>query len=182
MTKKIYEDDPLARVSKARLERLRAVEELYLNGYKAREIYNLLSSRERGTYDVTYGTIRNDIVMVRKLWGHDIQNGGLEGRERYLASLKAMRRKVMTGWLEEGPDGRKRRAGRDYRLAHQIDKEIARIEGVEIASDTHKIHLDITAARSFMDKVMEAIFEEIDDPELQARIVAKLEASGAGGE
>lgn len=162
--------------SVSRLKRLRAIEELYLNGYCAREIHGLIGEQ----YGVGYGTVRNDIVAIRSVWNDDsVNRDTLEGKDRYLASLRSMRRRVMKGWQEPGKDGRMRIVGRDYKLAHSIDKEIARLSGVRLASDEHTIHLDIEAARQFMEQVMSIVFTHVADNAVRERIVADLEALGA---
>ena len=161
--------------SATRLKRLRAIEELYLNGYCAREIHRLLGEQ----YKVGYGTLRNDIVAIRKVWSDDTGNrDALEGKDRYLASLRSMRRRVMKGWEEPSRSGRMRIVGRDYKLAHQIDKEIARISGVRLASDEHTIHLDIEEARQYMQSVMEVVFKHVEDAAVREAIVADIEVLG----
>lgn len=166
------------KVTQSRLQRLRAVEEMYLGGYCAIEIFELIGE----TYGVTRGTIRNDISAIRKIWGEDLSNRDrLEGQQRYMASLRSMRRRALKGWTEVDAQGATKIRGRDYKLAHQLDKEIARLSGVELASDTKKVHVDIQAAREFMDRVMEIIFGVVTDREQQEAIIKALEADGEGG-
>lgn len=160
-----------------RRKRLRAVEELYLNGYCAKEIHDLIGEQ----FDVTYGTLRNDISAIRKMWGDDTEHREtLEGKDRYLASLRSMRRRVMSGWEEKDSTGRRKIVGRDYKLAHSIDKEIARLSGVRLANEEHTIHLTIEKARSFIDEVMSVVFKHVVDDETQHKIIADLEKLGVG--
>lgn len=157
----------------AKLKRLRAVEELYLNGYCAKEIHDLLLD----SYGVTYGTIRNDIANVRRMWTDDLSHrDGLEGKDRYLASLRQLRRKTMQGWRETDATGRIVIKGRNYREAHNLDKEIARLSGVRLASDEHNIHVTVKAAREFIERVMEVVLEHVKDAETAESIVQALEA------
>lgn len=154
-------------------QRLRAVEELYLAGYGPQEIHDLIGE----SYGVTYGTLRNDIVRIRAAWGSDIDaSTEFEGRHRYLAALRQLRRKVMSGWEE---DGKKR--GRDYALAYRIDQDIARLSGVRLKGDERTIHLDVQAARGFIDRLLEEVFAVVKDPALCEEIVARLERVAADG-
>lgn len=167
------ENQPRFRAPK--LRRLRAIEELYLNGYCAQEIYTLLKT----SYPVTYGTIRNDIVDLRKIWKMDTSNRDmLEGKDRYLASLRAIRRKVMDGWQEPVFGGGTKVVGRDFKQAHRLDKEIARLSGVTLASDMHSIHLSIQAAKDYVKTVMDVVMKHVEDPDIQRAIVEDLEAIG----
>lgn len=156
-------------------KRLRAIEELYLAGYCAKEIFDLLGEQ----YDVTYGTVRNDIVNIRKMWGEDIDHQDrLEGSRRYLAALRQIRRKAMAGYQEHDAQGRVVTRGRSFKLAHEMDKEIARLSGVRLKSDEHTIHLDIEAAREYMDKVLAVVFEHVTDSATRDAIVAGIELLG----
>lgn len=150
--------------------RRHAVEDLYLNGVKAQEIHDRLGQ----TFGVTYGTIRNDIVAVRKAWRDQLKEmSTLEGPEEYVARLTQMRRAAYTGWEEDGKDGRKRIVGRDFRLVHQIDKELAKLQGVDI-KDGASVTVNIQSVRAFMDKIMKRIFTVVTDPTMQDEIVAIL--------
>ena len=150
------------------LVRLRAIEELYLAGYGPHEIYNLLKAQ----YPVTYGTYRNSIVTIRKAWGADIDaQNKLEGGHRYLASLRQLRRKALVGYKEED-----KIKGRDLRLVHQLDQEIARLAGVRLKADEHTIHVDVQAARQFMEAVMAAVFEVVKSPQMREDILARVQA------
>jgi len=67
---------PAQQLSKRK--RLRAVEELYRNGYKALEIWELIGE----TYHVSRGTIRYDITEIRKAWGKELDGKSeLEGKD-----------------------------------------------------------------------------------------------------
>lgn len=156
-------------------KRLRAVEELYLAGYGPQEIHDLIGE----AYRVTYGTVRNDIVAIRSTWTADTDaRDELEGKQRYLAALRQLRRKVMSGWDEDG-----KTKGRDYALAYRIDQDIARLSGVRLKSDERTLHLDIQAARGFIDRLIAVVFEVVGDEALCEQIVARLEqvAADSGG-
>lgn len=158
---------------------MREVEELYINGYCAKEIHDLIGAR----HDVTAGTVRNDIVAIRKMWGDDLQHqDSVEGKRRYLASLRSVRRKAMSGHKELSIRGDVRIKGRDYKLAHEIDKEIARVSGVTLASDSRTIHLSIEEARAYMDEVMRIVMLRVTDIETQQKIIADLEALDSGNQ
>lgn len=152
--------------------RLRVVEELYISGYGPKDIHEKIKKK----FPVRYGTLRNDIVDIRKAWAADLDGlNVLEGKHRYFAAMQQVRRKAMDGW-EEG-DAIK---GRDYKLAHTIDQEIARLSGVRLKSDEKTIHLDIQEAKGFIEKVMEVVFEVVEDPDLCETIVKRLEELAVG--
>ena len=100
----------------------------------------------------------------------DAQNE-LEGSHRYLASLRQLRRKAITGWDENG-----KTKGKDLRLVHQLDQEIARLAGVRLKADEHTIHVDVQAARQFMEAVMAAVFEVVKSPQMREDILARVQA------
>jgi hypothetical protein len=157
----------------AKRKRLKVVEELMLNGYRTGEIYDLIGEQ----YNVSYKTIRMDIVEINKAHNSEITKlNELEGRSKYLASLKQVRRKAMSGWNEEDSSGVSRVRGRDYKLAHQIDQEIARLSGVALKQDEKTINLNITAARNEMEKIMGAVFSVVTDKEIQDLIIKEIEA------
>lgn len=152
-----------------RRKRLRLVEELILNGFKTREIFDMVGTQ----YGVTYGTIRNDVVHVRKAHKDEINSQSeLKGREVYLASILQLRRKSLTGWPEVDRFGTSRIKGRDFKLAHELDKEIARLSGVNIKSDEKTVHLTVEKARSYLDSIMQVVFDNVQDEATRARIVA----------
>jgi len=143
-------------------KRLRLVEELYLAGNGPTEIHAKVFDQ----YPVTYQTIRNDITKVRKAWGADLDaQNRLEGRHRYLASLRQLRRKALIG----GPKGP------DFRLVHQLDQEVARLSGVNLKVDDKTIKLDIEAARGFMEKVMAVVFEVVTDSDQREDLLDRLD-------
>ena len=149
----------------SRRVRLREIEQLMLNGYKAQEIFDILGNA-RG---VTYGTIRNDISAIYAARREEIAEvTELEGRGGYLARLQAVRRSAV--------------AEKDLRLVHQLDKEIARLSGVEV-DPKHRMQVSVDGAKAFMQKVMERIFLVVTDQDQQDRIQAILEdaASEDGG-
>jgi hypothetical protein len=158
------------KAQRARYLRQREVEELYINGYSAAEIHTLLEDR----FTVAQGTIRNDIVAIRKRWGHDIEPPEIEGaKEKYLASLKSMRRKSLRGWKEVTLSGDRVR-GRDFKLAFEIDKEIARITGVELRSDTKTVHLTMERARGYLEKALAIVWSHVGDELIREAILADL--------
>lgn len=156
--------------------RLRAVEEMYLNGYCASEIHDLIGTQ----FAITYGTVRNDIVKIRKMWREDnTEQDEDTGKDRYLAALRQLRRRALSGFEEEHATVGgviKRTVGRDPRLAHGIDKEIAMLSGVRLASNERTIHLSIEEARKFIGKVMEIVMRRVPDAETQSLIIKDLEA------
>jgi len=157
----------------AKRKRLRVVEELMLNGYQTGEISDLIGSQ----YNVSYKTIRMDIVEINKAHRADITAlTELEGRRRYLASLRQMRRKALSGWNEEDSSGVVRVRGRDFKLAHQLDQEIAKLSGVALKHDEKTINLNITAARNEMERIMAAVFSIITDPSIQDLIIKAIES------
>lgn len=162
-------------------KRLRVVEELYLNGYGAQEIHDLIGNQ----YDVTYGTVRNDIVKVRKAHRDAIdESTQLSAMETYRASLLQIRRKSLSGWEEIGADGVTRIRGRDFRVALKCDEELALLGGVNLRDKTRRVEVDVEAVQAHTGGVMEIVFaciedEDIDRGDLKDAIVAALdEAAG----
>lgn len=148
-----------------RQKRLREVEKLYLDNYTALEIWNLLGKKHR----VTYQTIRQDICDIRKAWADDNDElNQLEGSQRYLAATHHTRRLAISGKFP------------DLNLVHKLDKELARLSGVRLASDEQTLHVDIQKARDHMDQVLEVVFRHVEDRETQEAIVADLEKLGEG--
>jgi len=150
--------------------RQRKVEELYLNGYKAAEIHKQLAN----VHPVTAATIRNDIWAVRKRWKEAVlPERSEDGREQYFASLHSVRRKALSGWQEESPAGPKVR-GRDFKLVHDIDKEIARMNGVPLKSDILNIDITVEKARDYLDAIMGIVFTHVTDKDARQSIVDDL--------
>lgn len=149
-----------------RQKRLREVEQLYLDGYGPLEIWEMIGNRHR----VTRETIRQDTTDIRRAWMEDLDSlTKLEGSQRYLAATRLTRRLAMSG------------DAKDLKLAHQLDKEIARLSGVKLASDEQTIHVDVQQAREHMDQVLEVVFRHVEDRAVQEAIVADLEALGEAG-
>ena len=138
-------------------QRRRIVEGLYLDGYGAQEIHDRLPDK----YKVCYGTVRIDITVVRKAWAADIDaSDEFEGRHRYLASTRGLRRKADdAGKLE---------------LVHVLDKEIARLSGVSLKGDIKQVNLTVDRARDYIDEVMAVVFDVVEDEYIQDRIIAGL--------
>ena len=154
-------------------KRIRAVEEMYINAYCAREIHDLIGDQ----FGVTYGTIRNDIVIVRKMWAKaKLKADPLQGGERHLAAMQNIRRRVMEGEPIKDGDGVEHIVGRDYKTAFAIDKEIAKLSGVTLATEERTIHLRIEEARDFVAKVMGVVMSLVTDAELQNAIIKGVEA------
>ncbi len=170
--------------------RRREVEHLMLNQHSGKDIFDVLGKR----YGVVYGTIKNDMTVIRKLWGgySDDHRQIEEGRARYVASLFELRRRATPDdqqYSVEGEDTDKDAGhivtirGKKYRVTkgalkfiHDIDKEIARLSGVELRADTQTIQLSVDAARNYVETVMRIFFKYVTDPEIQQKIVSELDA------
>lgn len=149
------------------VKRRRAVAEFMLNGYGPREIHNLIKI----AHNCKYNTVRSDVVSIRKEWGHDAsQVNKIEGRGAYLASLRQLRRKAVTG-----RDNEDHYIGINLELAHKLDKEIARLSGVKLKTDETVIRLDILEARDFIGDLLDIVFELVPDQKICEAIVKKLE-------
>lgn len=147
-----------------RWARLRKVESLLFNGFKAHEIFGFIGEAE----GVTYGTIRNDISAIYKARKAELAElNKLEGAGGYLSRLQAVRRAAM--------------ADKDLRLVHKLDMEIARLCGVAV-DPKHQVSVSVDEARGFMQRVMERIFTVVTDKETQDRIVAVLENDAESAE
>ncbi len=155
-----------------RYVRMREVEELYLNGYSASEILTILGDR----FNVVYGTIRNDIVAVRKRWRGELEPKVTDGAaERYLGGIKSLRRKALSGWKEQTFSGETRVKGRDYKLVFELDKEIARLSGVSLKSDEKALKITIEKAKAYIDDVLDVIFDIVTDQDQRQQIAERLE-------
>ena len=159
-------------VSVAKRKRLRAVEELMISGLGATEIHEILEPR----FSVTYGTIRNDIVTVRKVHRSDFDSmTELRGREDYLAAVRQVRRKAITGWTETDAQGATRIKGRDYRLVHNIDKEIASLAGVRLTAGDKTITLNMERAREYLQVIFNIVFKHVVDEDTRKLILTDIE-------
>lgn len=154
--------------SRMKLKRLRAIEELYYQGHTPQQIHTLL----RDLYPVTRATIRNDLVAIRKQHAELLLEQQPEIREQYFGRLHQIRRMVLKGWKD--PDGKIR--GRDFKLAHELDKEIARLLGLRLESDTQRLTVTMEAARSYVEHICDLIVQNVRDPEDRARLLAAIEA------
>jgi len=151
--------------------RLRLVEELVLSGYRAKEIHEKLSEN----ISVTYGTIRNDIVRLRKQHRKDLdEKTELVGRDEYNARLKTLRRKALTGWVEVDHVGSTKIKGRDLKLVHELDKELARFSGVDLKQDTQNVVMTVEKVRGYLDRIMGVVFVHVTDTQLREAIIGDL--------
>jgi hypothetical protein len=151
-----------------RQRRLQAVEEMLYGGYRPQQIHILLKER----FPVTRGTIRNDIVEIRKNQKEVTTEASVEVKDEFIGRLHAIRRAAMKGWRD--PDGRVK--GRDFRLAHDIDKTIASVLGLKLASDNPRITITMEAAQSYIEHVMDIIAQNVRDPDDRARVLAAIES------
>ncbi len=146
-------------MSVKRLKRLRAVEELYLQGYKPQEVFDQIGKDHR----VVIGTIRNDFQDIRDIWGQDLKKlFSLQGGEMYLASIQQVRRLAL--------------ADKEYGVVLKIDQEIAKMAGVASLVDPKKIHLTVDAARGYIDNVMEVIMANVIDSTIRQSIIEGIAA------
>ena len=146
-------------VAKSTRKRRRLIEKLYLDGYGPLEIADRLPKQHR----VQYGTVRKDIVEIRKAWVADIDAmDEFEGRHRYLARTRDLRRKADR--MEK------------LELAHTLDKEIARLSGVNLKADDLTWQITLTAAVARIDDVMTAVFSVVTDHDTQEQIIDAIEA------
>ena len=157
---------PVKSKSKYYLKRLRIIEEMYLGGHSPKEIHSAIGDK----YDVSLGTIRNNIVTIRKSWTADKDSMDTqEGSQRYIASLRQLRRKALQPW-EMG-----KKQGRDLRLVHQLDQEIARMSGVKLKADEKTIHLEVESAKKYIDEIMRVVFQHVLVPATRQAIIDDLE-------
>ncbi len=146
--------------------RLRIIEELYIDGYGALEIHDKLVEGYPDTHGkVQPGTVRKDIVAIRKAWSADLDAADqITGRLRYLSSTRLVRRKA----LDDG-------SAQALKLVHSVDQELARLCGVVLKVDNRTLHIDVKKAESFMDEVMGIVFDRVTDTTTRELIVADLE-------
>lgn len=152
-------------------QRRRIIEKFYLAGYGPLEIHDKLET----PYRVTYGTVRKDIVEIRDAWKSDVDEADeFEGRHRYLASLREVRDKAITGWEEEGKFGPMIK-GIDLALVHKIDRDIAQLSGVDLKINERTININLQAAITHMEVVLSAVFSVIPDQSIQGQIIEAIE-------
>jgi hypothetical protein len=155
-------------------KRLRVIEALILDGRKAKEIHEIL---QEGKTPVSYGTVRNDISEVYKAHKAEIDEATeLKGRQDYLARCQLLRRKAFAGFRETDQQGNTRIRDRNLGIVAEMDRRIAQLSGVSLKGDERSIHLNITAARNEMDRVMLAVFSVVTDSDTQDLIIQAIEA------
>jgi hypothetical protein len=142
--------------------RRREVEDLYLNGYRPQEIHAMLLPR----HGVAAGTIRNDIVAIRKLWTEIIIEEEPSVRETYVGKLYAVRRYAM------------REGVRDYRLAYEIDRQIARVLGLKLTADSQQITITVEEARTYVAHICDLVAQHVRHADDRAALLAAIEAEG----
>ena len=156
-------------------QRLRLIEGFLLDGYGAQEITDMLPKGHKSAY----GTIRNNIVEVRESWAADVDaRDELEGRHRYLSSLRQVRKRALEGWEEEGKFGTVIK-GVDLGLVHSVDKEIARFSGVNLKIDDRNINLNLNAAIAHMEDILKAVFSVVPESDRQDAIIEAIDAIAA---
>lgn len=140
-------------MSVKRLKRLRAVEELYLQGYKPQEVFDKIGKEHR----VVIGTIRNDFQDIRDIWGQDLQAlFKFKGGELYLASCQQVRGLAL--------------ADNNLELVHKIDQSIAKMTGVKSLIDQKHVQFTFEKVQGYTDKLMLGIMEIVDEPAKQKAI------------
>jgi hypothetical protein len=148
-------------------QRQRRVEQLYLDGFTAMEIHDIMSEEadKVGRHMVVPGTIRNDIAEVRKRWTENLEAlDKLEGKKRYLSATESLRRLA----LNEG-------SAKGLKIVHTADQEIARLSGVNLKIDENNVNLTtIDGAREYVDKVMGVVWSVVTDTDLRNQIVAGI--------
>lgn len=107
-------------MSEAANRRRKLVESLYLRGLPPRQIHPLVIER---LGKAAYGTIRNDIVQIRKAWAEVLQAAQeRDFAEEYFSRAMDDRRQALS-------------AG-DIKTAYAILKDIAGMMGVEFKAPT----------------------------------------------
>ena len=130
-----------------------------IDGCQTGEIFDRLGEKHR----VAYATIRKDVVEIGKAHRADIDRATeLEGRCRYLASVRSLRIKA----LDAG----------NLKLVHTLNQEIARIFGVNLKVDDKSLNLSVEKAKEGREKAMMAVFSVVTDSSTQEEIIKALEA------
>jgi len=80
----------------------------------------------------------------------------------------------LSGWIQETDKGPQTR-GRDFKLVHEIDKEIARFSGIDLKADKKNISLTIEKVRLYLDTIMGVIFRHVPDEDTQQAILKDLD-------
>ncbi len=100
--------------------RLQIVERMYLLGQGPKAIHQGLVAK----FNVTYGTIRNDITEIRKTWKErweDLEKFGTFNGEYYARAMDLYKKAV---------------DGNDFRCAYGILKDVALLRGVDLRTAT----------------------------------------------
>jgi hypothetical protein len=142
--------------------------------FTAAEIHEKLKkeAEDAGRKPVIYGTIKNDIVAVRKRWKADLAElDKLEGEERYLSATADLRRLA----LDEG-------SAKGLKIAMTANQEIARLSGVDLKIDDNTVRvIDVEQAKEYIDKILNVVWDEVTDTDAQLRIQAGIDALAAEG-
>ena len=163
-----------------RIKRLLAIEKLYLSNFGPLKIHQMLCQGKDAPFDVAYGTIRQDIVDIKKAHADDYSEmNKLEGHQKLLAQKSDLRDKAVDGWDEEGKFGLVKK-GVELALAAKLDEDIAKMTGVEIVKAGVNLNLTIEAAQDYMGNVMAAIYSVVTDTEMREQIVEAITALAEG--
>mgnify|MGYP000216674871 CR=1 FL=1 len=162
----------------ARRVRLKEIETAMLAGVRTGDICSDLAPK----YDVSRATIRRDIKAVSKAHqGEIFAYTELESRGRYYAACVDLRRQAVDGIPCLDQYGNIRITGRDLKLAHQLDQEIARLRGMD--SDGRAVMIAQDKFRAALDQVMTVVFTIVTDPEDRDKLLEgfkRLDQAGTG--
>jgi len=139
-------------------KRLREVERMVLDERDTVEIFDSLGKLHK----VTYNTIRKDVVEVRKAHRDAVDKATeLEGT----ASHRARTIQLRLDAIESG----------DLKLVHTLNQELARMDGVDLKINERTININLKAAITHMEVVLQAVFTVIPDQAKQDLIIAALD-------
>lgn len=139
-------------------KRLQITEDLMLSGYGAKQIHEKLSK----DFKVAYGTIRNDIVKINKIHGERLDRATqLHSKQQLLARSHLLRRLA----LEDG---------RDLKLVHTINKDIAGLGGVTLSINDRTVTLNLEKARGYLDLIFNVVFSHVLDDKTRKLILDEV--------
>ena len=154
----------------ARRVRLKAVESAMIAGTRTGDICAELAPQ----FKVSRDTIRRDIKAVSKAHQKEIfALTELESTGRYLAACIDLRRQAVEGVTVLDQYGNIRITGRDLKLAHQLDQEIARLRGMSVDGSVNMLVLQ--KYRTALEEIMVVVFSIVRDQETKNELMAGFE-------
>ena len=138
------------------------IEGLMLRGLRTSRIHDLLCEDYPDLGEVTYGTLRNDIVEINKAHRGRMEDATeLKGRDQFLArSLLARDMAIDKG---------------DVGTLHKINKDIAGLSGVTLSINDRKLTLNLEQARGYLESIFKVVFTYVTEEKTRKLIMQDVE-------